>query len=388
MSSNTIFISYSRKDTDFVSKFTKNLREAGANLWLDKQIKPGGLWDDSIESALETCQDVILILSKNSVKSNNVMDEISYALEENKRVIPIKIEECDVPFRLRRIQHIDYYLDEENSMKILLSALDLSTVKSSVVQNSISPKTGIQAEKEKVKTPEKATTIKKEVKNPTIEIKSKKKSSKFIYIIGLLILLVGVYYLSGINSNEVIEDDILPEEPIAVVTDVEDYAAIAESIEIADYENHLVNFPNCEHSNEVNLILKELRSIASEEKEYNEAIDENSSIGILNYLMEYKKDAIFYEQALTELDSYFTSSGFVQFSASNGELYFSIFEDEFGSTPRIKDLIFAKTQRFIHKGPYGSPGFGNKVHTTSKDEVFKVIDVKMSGSAYWIQVSF
>jgi hypothetical protein len=399
MSSNTIFISYSRKDADFVAKFTQSLREAGATLWLDKQIRPGGHWDASIELALETCQDVILIMSKNSVESGNVMDEISYALEERKRVIPIKIEECDVPFRLRRIQHIDYYLNEENSMKLLLSTLDIKPPKPVDSQSIITPKSDIEIKKE----PEKAFNEKKEqvktVEKKNIEEKKepltnsnapKKKSNVLLYSIGVAVIAAGAFFITQMGSEIDKEDkeDIIIDEPIAVVTDADDYAKIGESIEISDYETHLANFPNCEHSNEINLILNELRAVQNEENEYNDAIAQNSSTSILNYLMKYKKNAIFYDNALIELDRYFTKTGFVQFSASNGELYFTIFEDETGFTPEVNDLIFARTQRFIHKGPYGSPGFGNKIHSTSKDEVFKVTDVQQSGTAYWIQVSF
>jgi hypothetical protein len=385
MSSNTIFISYSRKDTIFVSKFTQSLREAGAKLWLDKHIKPGGRWDDSIELALETCQDVILIMSKNSVESGNVLDEISYALEEKKRVIPIKIEECDVPFRLRRIQHIDYYLDEENSMNILLTTLDLKKV-----QQPIAPKSGITIEKEVTKQPKKVKPIENKNKDEKVVVESepKKKSNKVLYIAGVIVLLLAIYFISGLGNEGVIEEDILPVEPIAVIIDAEAYQKIGESIEISDYEDHLSNFPNCEHKNEINLILKELRAIESEKKEYNSALASGNSTDILNYLMKYKKEAVMYNEALKALDMYFTKTGFVQFSASNGEMYFTIFEDDTRFTPEVNDLIFASTQRFIHKGPYGSPGFGNKIHSTSIGEVFKVTDVQKSGTAYWIKVAF
>ena len=44
-----------------------------------------------------------VVLSPRSVTSQNVMDEVSYALEEGKRVVPIVCEDCKVPFRLRRV---------------------------------------------------------------------------------------------------------------------------------------------------------------------------------------------------------------------------------------------------------------------------------------------
>jgi len=36
------------------------------------------------------------------------MDEVSYALEKGKHVIPILIKECQIPFRLKRLQYINF----------------------------------------------------------------------------------------------------------------------------------------------------------------------------------------------------------------------------------------------------------------------------------------
>src|SRR5512142_3024261 len=99
-----IFFSYARQDSDFALKLGTQLRERGARLWLDQlDIAPGARWDDAIEKALANCSHVVAILSPASVDSNNVMDEVSYALEEGKQVIPVLYRECEIPFRLRRL---------------------------------------------------------------------------------------------------------------------------------------------------------------------------------------------------------------------------------------------------------------------------------------------
>lgn len=46
------------------------------------------------------------------------MDEVSYALEEGKKVIPVLLSDCDTPFRLRRLQRIDFTADYDNGFKI------------------------------------------------------------------------------------------------------------------------------------------------------------------------------------------------------------------------------------------------------------------------------
>lgn len=127
MSLDTIFFSYSRDDSEFVLTLAKNLRQSGANIWLDQlDIKPGTRWDKSIETALKNSNTLLVILSKKSVESTNVMDEVSFALEENKTVVPVLLEECDIPFRLRRLQFADFSKDQSKGLKTLADALHLT----------------------------------------------------------------------------------------------------------------------------------------------------------------------------------------------------------------------------------------------------------------------
>ena len=117
------FFSYSRKDSEFVRRLAEELREAGINLWLDQLILGGQRWDGAVEEALQTCQGMIAVLSPDAVASQNVMDEVSYALEEKKIVIPILLHSCTIPFRLRRVQYIDFTADYSTAFAQLLRAL-------------------------------------------------------------------------------------------------------------------------------------------------------------------------------------------------------------------------------------------------------------------------
>ena len=77
-----VFISYAHKDQDFVLKLAEHLRQRDVNLWLDQfDIPPGKRWDDQVEVALKTCSFLVVVLSPHSVKSDNVKDEIGFALE-------------------------------------------------------------------------------------------------------------------------------------------------------------------------------------------------------------------------------------------------------------------------------------------------------------------
>lgn len=104
--------SYSREDSDFALRLAGDLKAAGAGVWLDQlDIVPGQRWDRAVEDALTNCPRMMVILSPASVSSTNVMDEVSFALEEQKIVIPVVYRDCTIPFRLRRVQHVDFRSD-------------------------------------------------------------------------------------------------------------------------------------------------------------------------------------------------------------------------------------------------------------------------------------
>src|SRR5437588_10175171 len=103
------FFSYSREDSEFVVRLVKELRATGVAVWLDQlDINPGQHWDTEIEKALQECPRHVTVLSPAAVGSSNVMDEVSYALQEHKQVIPLLYSDCTIPFRLRRVQYIDF----------------------------------------------------------------------------------------------------------------------------------------------------------------------------------------------------------------------------------------------------------------------------------------
>lgn len=120
------FFSYCHDDSEFAIRLAEDLRAAGANVWLDQlDIEPGMPWDRAVENAVTNCASMLVILSPTSVNSDNVRDEISFALSKRKRVIPVLYRECDVPFRLARIQHIDFRTDYARGLKLLLKTLDV-----------------------------------------------------------------------------------------------------------------------------------------------------------------------------------------------------------------------------------------------------------------------
>jgi len=124
------FFSYCREDSEFALRLPEDLKGAGANVWMDQlDIEPGTPWDRAVEDALIHCPRLLIILSPISVASDNVRDEVSFALSRQKRVIPVLYRDCDVPFRVARLQHVDFRANYDRGLKTLLKVLGASQPK-------------------------------------------------------------------------------------------------------------------------------------------------------------------------------------------------------------------------------------------------------------------
>lgn len=118
------FFSYSRLDAEFALRLAKDLRNGGAAVWIDQlDISPGDHWDIAVQKAVGNSSSLLVVLSPNAVESENVMDEVSYAIEEKKLVIPVLYRTCDIPLRLRRVQYIDVRSDYEGGLQRILTLL-------------------------------------------------------------------------------------------------------------------------------------------------------------------------------------------------------------------------------------------------------------------------
>jgi hypothetical protein len=122
----TAFFSYSREDGAFAKKLASDLKASGAQIWMDQlDIEPGTHWDDAVSHALENSLRVLVILSPASATSENVSDEVGFALSKQKHIIPVLYRDCDVPFRLARLQYIDFRTDYAGGVQELTRLLAL-----------------------------------------------------------------------------------------------------------------------------------------------------------------------------------------------------------------------------------------------------------------------
>lgn len=121
-----VFISYSRKDIKFARRLAADLEEAGYSVWWDvSDLKGGDDWVRFIPAAIQASQYFVVLLSPDSIQSEWVAKEYSYALRLRKKVVPAMIRPCDVPFALNTINYVDFVQEEyANALNKLIVALD------------------------------------------------------------------------------------------------------------------------------------------------------------------------------------------------------------------------------------------------------------------------
>jgi len=113
-----VFLCHASGDKPAVRELYHRLRAAGFDPWLDEEkLLPGQDWQLEIPQAVRSSDAVIVCLSTRAVtKAGYVQKEIRYALDVADEqpegaifLIPLRLEECEVPQRLRRWQWVDFF---------------------------------------------------------------------------------------------------------------------------------------------------------------------------------------------------------------------------------------------------------------------------------------
>jgi TIR domain-containing protein len=126
--SDCFFLSYSRSDERIALRLAKDLRASGVSMWVDQlDIRPSEHWDRAIERAVASCRGLVVVVSPRSVASDNVADEISFAIDSGKSVLPVMIERCTLPLRLTRMQVVDATANYERALKQCIDELTRSS---------------------------------------------------------------------------------------------------------------------------------------------------------------------------------------------------------------------------------------------------------------------
>src|ERR1039457_4954814 len=114
----TIFLCHDSGDKAAVRRLYQNLLRDGFQPWLDEEsLLPGQDWDSEIRKAVRGSHVVVVCLSRRSLtRSGYIQKEIKFALDLAEQqpegrifIVPVRLEECEVPERFRKWQWVNIF---------------------------------------------------------------------------------------------------------------------------------------------------------------------------------------------------------------------------------------------------------------------------------------
>ena len=107
-----IFVSHSAKDSAFANATVAKLESQGLRCWIaPRDIIPGKEWGASIIEGIESCKLFLIILSGNSVMSQQVLRELERAVAKNLVIVPVRIEDVALQGSMEYFLSAVHWLD-------------------------------------------------------------------------------------------------------------------------------------------------------------------------------------------------------------------------------------------------------------------------------------
>jgi len=94
---NDVFVAYSRLDAEFCGDLVLELRSQGLDVFYDQFIHAGDKWRAVIGSNIRNCPVFVIILSKDSLASREVENELNMAASHGRNLIPVRIDQTLLP---------------------------------------------------------------------------------------------------------------------------------------------------------------------------------------------------------------------------------------------------------------------------------------------------
>ena len=125
-----VFVSYSRRDTEFVRRLVEGLQARGKDVWLDTEgIRDGEVFPAAIRSAVEGSNAFVLVISPDSIASPFCDQEVDHALEHHKQIVPLvyrRVPDPELPEPIRVRNWIPFETEDgfDAGLGRLVEALD------------------------------------------------------------------------------------------------------------------------------------------------------------------------------------------------------------------------------------------------------------------------
>lgn len=123
-----VFISYSSKNKEAAQAICHVLEQNEIRCWMaPRDLHGGAQYGDVIDDAIRTCKVFVVVFSKAAQASPWVNGELNVAFEQNKTIIPFKLEETplkgQIKVMLNQKHWIDAYPDYKTKFNDLVNAV-------------------------------------------------------------------------------------------------------------------------------------------------------------------------------------------------------------------------------------------------------------------------
>jgi len=117
-----IFISYSRKDTAVADRICEALDKAGISYFIDRKGIAGGMeFPEILAQAIVDCKIFLFLASRNSYQSNYTSNEITFAFNRKRKMLPYIIDRSELPLALEfTFSCINWRTIEEHPIETVL----------------------------------------------------------------------------------------------------------------------------------------------------------------------------------------------------------------------------------------------------------------------------
>ncbi len=107
-----IFLSYAHSDETFAKDLASQLEKRGLSVWSPaEELLPGANFWLEVGEALKRSRAMVVLVSPDSMRSENVRRELEYALGDpnyERRIFPVRVRPtADVPWILRKLRIFD-----------------------------------------------------------------------------------------------------------------------------------------------------------------------------------------------------------------------------------------------------------------------------------------
>jgi TIR domain-containing protein len=125
-----VFVSYSRRDSEFVSHLADSIQGQGKEVWVDTEgIADAEVFPEAIKRAIEQSDAFLFVITPSAVQSAYCENEVEYAHDLQKRIVPVlrdPVPDSELPVEIRDRNWIPFTDDGEFDAGLarLLSALD------------------------------------------------------------------------------------------------------------------------------------------------------------------------------------------------------------------------------------------------------------------------